>query len=55
VHEEGSPVTVATGERVGVALGVPGEVVQPERRTKPPIRHTRRRNRKECFMIERIV
>jgi len=30
--------------------------VQPERRTKPPTRHTMSRNRQDwCFMIERIV
>jgi len=55
VHEVGSPIVVGTGVSVGVVLGVPGEVVQPERRTIPPIRHTMMMNREECFMMERRV
>jgi len=54
VHDEGSLVVVGTGVSVGVTSGPPGEVVQPERRTKPPIRQIMRRNREECFMHERI-
>jgi hypothetical protein len=55
MHDEGSPVVVGTGVSVWVTFGTPGEVVHPERRTKPPIRHITRRNREECFMNERVV
>jgi hypothetical protein len=48
-------MVVGAGVIVRVTLGTPGEVVQPERRTRPPIRHTIRRNREECFMNERIL
>jgi hypothetical protein len=55
VQDKGSPVVVGTAVKVGVTLGPPGEVVHPERMTKPPTRHTMRRNREECFMNERGV
>jgi len=54
VHDKGSPVVGGTGVSVGVTVGTPGEVVHPERMTKPPIRQIMR-IREECFMNERGV